>query len=109
MAQPVKSNALSATLQGAASRAAELAGAGACLLFTVDSEPSDADESPVLRLRSAAGFNSEDAARSAASAAVPTVRECLKGGASAEADCADAPRDMLPGLASGGLLLVPLT
>ena len=108
MTQPSDKDALSATLQGATSRAAELAGGGACLLFTVQPTASDQSESQAPRLRSAAGFDSADSARQAASAALRAVRDCLDGGGSEDLVRVTVPGD-LGGLASGGLLVVPLT
>ncbi len=108
MAQPVNSDTLSTKLRGAASRAAELVGEGASLLFSVDPEPSEAEGTPAPRLRAAAGFDSANSARTAASSAIAAVEECLKRGASAKAVCVDAPADM-PCPSAGGLLLLPLS
>jgi len=71
------SERLIATLRSAASGAVGLSGGGCALLFAT----SLADEAPepAPQLRSAAGFGSPDAARAAAQALLPRVREALLG------------------------------
>jgi signal transduction histidine kinase len=107
VAQQLNTDALSATLQSAASRAAELAGGGACVLFTVEPSRSDTTATASPRLRSAAGFDTPDSARAAASAALSSVHECLARGADAELTRANSPAD-LGALAADGLLIIPL-
>jgi two-component system sensor histidine kinase ChiS len=107
VAQQVNTDTLSSTLQSAASRAAEVASGGASVLFTVEPLGSDDRSTASPRLRSAAGFDSPDSARAAASAALESVYECLNQGAAAQTVRSSAPSDLGP-RAAGGLLVIPL-
>ena len=99
MAERANTDTLSATLQSAASRAAELAGDGASVLFTVEPLRSDEGATKSPRLRSAAGFDSPDSARLAASAVLESVHECLSRGSDAETVRAGAPANLEPRVA----------
>jgi len=77
MATPERTQILTGALRAAASRAAELAGGGAALLFA--RMPGDpATSAP--RLRAAAGFGALDEARTAATDLESSVRECVESG-----------------------------
>ena len=76
MAAAAPIHVLSRSLREAASRAAEIAGGGAALLFAA--LPADGEDA-VPRLRSAAGFTSLEDARRAASDLRSAVTDCIEG------------------------------
>ena len=78
------------------------------MLFTVEPLRSDEGATKSPRLRSAAGFDSPDSARVAASAVLESVHECLSRGSDAETVRAGAPANLEPRVAEGGLLVIPL-
>jgi len=90
---------LGRALRASAGRAAEAVGGGLALLFTGDPDGTR------LRLRTAAGFASPEAARAAADALLPLAREAaLEGGPARSAPAPEA----LGARGRGGLVLVPL-
>jgi len=101
-AQAQRTQSLATALRAAASWAAEQTGGGICLVFAA--APGDASSDGAARLRAAAGFASAQAARDAAQAVLPEVRQTLRG---------TAPRQVAsPGVlaerAKSGLRLLPL-
>ncbi|MBW2419334.1 MAG: HAMP domain-containing histidine kinase, partial [Deltaproteobacteria bacterium] len=83
MSDSEKLEKLSAMLRATSSRAAEIVGSGCALLFAA--MPGEDAAHATTTLRAAAGFDSPDAARAAAEALLPTVRELLISGAPASA------------------------
>jgi len=90
---------LGRALRASASRAADAVGGGVAVLFS--SDPDGAR----LRLRTAAGFTSPEAARAAADALAPLAREAAAQGGPARSAPAEA---ALGARGRGGLVLVPL-
>ncbi len=94
---------LSATLRGATTRAADIAGGGCALLFS--SMPGENTPGATSRLRAAAGFSDARTAEAAASALTEATRKVLSG----------AESQSIPGhpslglLASGGITIHPLS
>jgi len=102
MAGPESKEMLNAALRAAASRAAELAGGGASLLFAF--LPGEDRQIGVPRLRAAAGFASLDDARASAEALASTVQQAI---GSSQPGQASAPPQM-GARGQGGVLLLPL-
>jgi signal transduction histidine kinase len=101
MATPERTQLLTSALRAAASRAAELAGGGAALLFA--RMPGD-PETSAPRLRAAAGFGALEDARGAATELEPAMRECVENGRPSS-----LPGDGNMGdRASAGVQLIPL-
>ncbi len=71
-------HSLSATLRGATTRAAELAGGGCALLFS--SMPGEHRRDTRSQLRAAAGFSDQQSAEDAAGALLASTHEALSGG-----------------------------
>jgi signal transduction histidine kinase len=94
---------LSATLRGATSRAAELAGGGCALLFS--SMPGENTPGAATRLRAAAGFSDQGAAEAAATALLDTTRDVLAG---ADAQHVQS-HPSLGVLGAGGITIHPLS
>jgi signal transduction histidine kinase len=101
-AQAQRTQSLATALRAAASWAAEQVGGGICLVFAA--APGDGSPEGAERLRAAAGFASAQAARDAAQAVLPLVRETLRGSAPRQID---APRELAE-RAKLGLRLLPL-
>jgi signal transduction histidine kinase len=102
MAGPEHSDMLNTALRTAASRAAELAGGGASLLFAF--LPGEDRQGSMPRLRAAAGFASLDDARTSAEALASAVREVLL---SEDAASLASPGQM-GARGQGGLIVMPL-
>ncbi len=102
MAGPETQEMLNAALRAAASRAAELAGGGASLLFAF--LPGEDRQIGVPRLRAAAGFASLDDARASAETLASTVQQAI---GSSQPGQASAPPQM-GARGQGGALLLPL-
>ncbi len=102
MATPERMQILTRALRDAASRAAEIAGGGCALLFA--GLPGELEEEARSRLRAAAGFDSVDVARGAASAIMAKVTHCIdtKETVAEPGDGAMGPRG------AGGVVLMPL-
>jgi signal transduction histidine kinase len=93
---------LATALRAAASWAAEQVGGGLCLIFAA--APGDESADRAARLRAAAGFPSAQAARDAAQAVLPLVRQALDERAPRQLDAPAA----LAERAKLGLRLLPL-
>jgi len=93
---------LSATLQGATTRAASLAGGGCALLFSSmpDNRTPDARE----QLRATAGFDSPEAAAEGTRSVFASAREALAGGEASHL----APLEGMGPRAAGGFSIHPL-
>jgi two-component system sensor histidine kinase ChiS len=79
MATPEQIQLLTSALRTAASRAAELVGGGAAMIFAT----LPGEDAEVARLRAASGFASLDDARAAASELSASVQECSRSNAQA--------------------------
>jgi signal transduction histidine kinase len=101
-AQAQRTQTLATALRAAAAWAAEQMGGGVCLVFAA--APGDASADGAARLRAAAGFTSAQAARDAAQAVLPEVRQTLRGSAPRRIDTPA----LLADRAKAGLLLLPL-
>ena len=101
-AQAQRTQSLATALRAAASWAAEQMGGGICLVFAA--APGDASNDGAARLRAAAGFPSAQAARDAAQAVLPEVRQTLQGSAPRRLAAPAALADR----AKAGLQLLPL-
>jgi two-component system cell cycle sensor histidine kinase PleC len=100
-ADPDRMQLLGSALRAAATRAAELVGGGAALLFAI--LPGETpDGAP--RLRAAAGFPCQDDARAAAAGLASTVSECHAKGQRKEIQATAG----LEGRAAAGITLHPL-
>ncbi len=93
---------LATALRSAAAWASEQMGGGVCLVFAA--APGDASAEGAARLRAAAGFASAQAARDAAQAVLPEVRQTLRGQAARRIDSPAVLADR----AKAGLQLLPL-
>jgi signal transduction histidine kinase len=102
MAGPEPLERLNAALRAAASRAAEIAGGGASLLFAF--LPGEERGIGLPRLRAAAGFASLEDARGSAEAIAPQLQQAME---SKQPTQGAAPEQMGP-RGQGGLLLLPL-
>jgi signal transduction histidine kinase len=92
---------LNSALRAAATRAVELVGGGAALLFaTLPGETADG----CPRLRAASGFTSPDEARAVAADLSGAVTDCMSSGRRGELPGADRMRDRAP----AGVTLLPL-
>ncbi|MBW2383062.1 MAG: HAMP domain-containing histidine kinase [Deltaproteobacteria bacterium] len=100
-ANPDRMQLLSSALSAAATRAAELVGGGAALLFAV--LPGEAPDGPP-RLRAAAGFASHDDAREAAAGLADAVSQCHSTGRREETPATAG----MQGRAAAGIVLHPL-
>jgi acyl-CoA synthetase (NDP forming) len=87
-AQAQRTQSLATALRAAAAWAAEQVGGGVCLVFAA--APGDNSADSAARLRAAAGFPSAQAARDAAQAVLPEVRETLRGTAPRQTDAPPA-------------------
>ncbi len=102
MAGPESLEMLNGALRAAASRAAEVAGGGASLLFAF--LPGEDRQLGLPRLRAAAGFSSLDDARGSAEALAPAIQQAMT---STEPSQADAPEQM-GARGQGGVMMLPL-
>ncbi len=103
MAGPESLERLNGALRATASRAAEVVGGGASLLFAF--LPGDDRQIGLPRLRAAAGFASLDDARGSAEALASSIRTALSGEHTTQAG---APPQMGP-RGQGGVLMIPLS
>jgi signal transduction histidine kinase len=101
MATPEQIQLLTSALRTAASRAAELVGGGAAMIFAT----LPGEDAEVARLRAASGFASLDDARAAASELSAAVQECSRSNAQAMMPSPAA----MGSRAAAGVICMPLS